>query len=236
VVRVLLAVLGWRWYRKTTRPKPVPQEAAQINNATVTVLLGAVRDMLKDESARAASLNGRAAGLTGFVGIILSIAAATGAAVGKGATTGLHHGVRVLVGVLVGLALLALVSAVVAVVSKVLLPSDGYAITVSEVKTFPTWEFIRQEPVMVEGYLLKGAITSLVRDRDRHAGKAKWLGRSYKMVCLGLILVAIAGTAATLDRYVAGGPDRARQPKPQRAGPAAGSHAPRQLRKPVPAT
>jgi hypothetical protein len=222
-MRGVLGTLGlWWWWKRTRQTEPLPERP--INESAVEELLGAVRGMLSEESDRANSLNSRAAGLTGFVGVILSIAAATGAALGKSTGTGLHHGVRVLVGWLVASALVALVVAVIAVVAKVLLPTDGVTIKTDEVKKFPRWDFIEQKPVMVQGYLMRGYIRTLERDRERHASKAKWLGRSYKIVCLGLVLVAMAGTAATIDRYVARGSDPSKQ-----AGRRPGAHATRGL-------
>jgi len=213
-MKIVLACLGWWWWRRGRGDKvEVSSTARKINEATVEQLLEAVRGMLSEEGERATSLNGRAAGLTGFIGVILSIAAATGAALGKSAGTGLHHGVRILVGSLVAGALISLVLAVVAVVAKVLLPTQGFVIETAEVKKYPTWEFIEQDRVMVQGYLMRGYITALERDRVRHESKATWLGRSYKMVCVGLLLVATAGTAATLDRYVASRPRPAHQPQ-----------------------
>jgi nucleoside recognition membrane protein YjiH len=174
-------------------------------NETVKVLLDAVQALLKDESERASSLNARASGLTGFIGVILSIAAAGGAALGRNSTNGLHHSVQIFVGVVVALALVALVAAVVAVVTKVLLPTEGFTIETDEVKSFPGMAFISQDAVMIRGYLMRGYVKTLERDRRRHADKATWLSRSYKLVCVGLLLVALAGAVGTLDRYVAGG-------------------------------
>ena len=174
-------------------------------NATVEELLVAVQALLKDESDRAASLNGRASGLTGFIGIILSIATAAVAAIGKDAGTGLHDWVRIAVGGLVALALASLVAAVIAVVVKVLLPTEGLTIATAEVMAYPTWEFISRDTTLVRGHLMRGYAIALERDRHRNSDKATWLGRGYKLVCVGIVLVAIAGASATLDRYVAGG-------------------------------
>jgi len=175
----------------------------EINEATVSELLSTVRGLLKDEGDREASLNTRASGLTGFVGLILSLAAAAGAGLGKDAGAGLDHGVRVLSGILVAGALVTLAAAVVLVVAKVLLPKRGVVIATSEAVRYPTWEFISQEHVMIQGRLMSGLLNSLEVDRRRNALKAMWLSRTYTLVCIGLLLVASAGVAGTLDRYVA---------------------------------
>jgi hypothetical protein len=173
-----------------------------IVSETVAELLSTVRDLQRDEDQRGSSLNARGSGLTGFVGLILSIAAAAVAATGTSAGAGLHHGVRVLTGTLVAAALVILAIAVVVVVARVLSPTQGWSIAMNELERYPTWEFISQETVMVQGRLMRGFLAALERDRARNAMKAKWLRRSYWLVCVGLGLVASAGVASTLDRYV----------------------------------
>jgi hypothetical protein len=175
---------------------------SSINPETVSELLAAVQGLVRDERDRETGFYSRASGLTGFVGVILSLAAAAGATTGKGAGFGLHHGVRALAGILVALALLALASAVVVVVWKVLLPKPALTIDTSEIQRYPTDEFIYRDRVSIQGHLMNGFVISLERERERNALKALWLGRSYKLVCAGLSLLALAGVAATLDRYV----------------------------------
>jgi hypothetical protein len=177
--------------------------AENINAETVSELLSAVQGLVKDEHDRESSFNSRASGLTGFVGIILSLAAAAGATAGETAGVGLHHGVRVFAAVLVALALLVLASAVVLVVWKVLLPKPALTIDTNEIEQYPTNEFIHRDHVGIQGHLMNGFIESLKTERARNALKAEWLGWSYKLVCAGLSLVALAGVASTLDRYVA---------------------------------
>jgi hypothetical protein len=173
-----------------------------MNEETVAELLTTVRWLQSDERERASGLNTRASGLTGFVGLILSIAAAAVAATGKGAGAGLHHDVRVVTGALVVAALFVLALTIVVVVAKVLVPTPGWSLAISEVRRFPNWEFIAQDRVKVQGHVMRGLVLALDGDRERNAVKAKWLARSYWLVCLGLALVASAGIISTLDRYV----------------------------------
>lgn len=175
----------------------------KIVDATVEELLSAVRGLLEDESDRATSLNSRASALTGFIGVILSIAVATGVALGRDSGAALHHWVRVTIGILIVLALALLLGAVIAVVAKVLIPTEGFTIARSEVTRYPNWEFVSRDHVMIQGHLMKAYVKALERDRERHASKAMWLGRGYKLVCAALILLTLAGAAATIDRYVA---------------------------------
>lgn len=221
--------MAMRWRRKVRATSPIAESApgegvtradgGTIVDGTVEELLNAVRELLKDESDRAASFIARATGLTGFVGILLSVAAAAVAAVGTEAGVGLHEWVRISVGVLIALAFASLVLAVIAAVAKVLLPSQGFTFKTSEVQAYPTWKFISRDRVSIQGHLMKGYVAALVRDRVRNEEKAKWLSRSYKLVCFGLVLVAIAGTAATLDRYVTGRETDSNQRQRQPARP-----------------
>jgi hypothetical protein len=173
------------------------------NSETVSELLSAVQGLVKDERDRETGFYSRASGLTGFVGLILALATAAGATTGRNAGAGLHHGVRVFAGILVALALLVLASAVVLVVWKVLLPRPALTIDTDEVERYPTNEFVYRDHVGIQGHLMNGFVISLKRERERNASKAVWLGWSYKLVCAGLVLVAFAGMAGTLDRYVA---------------------------------
>jgi hypothetical protein len=175
--------------------------ASNIVEGTVEELRDAVHDLLKDEDARAQSLNGRATGLTGFVGVILSVAAAAGAVGAPDRAGGLTRSVELLVALLVAIALAALVSAVVIVVVKVLLPSPGLRIATSEVERYPTYEFVTQPRVMIQGRLLRGYVEALARDRERNEMKARWLKLSYVVVTFGLALVSLAGVVATIGRY-----------------------------------
>jgi hypothetical protein len=95
-----------------------------------------------------------------------------------------------LTGTLVAAALVVLAIAVVVVVARVLSPTQGWSIAINELERYPTWEFISQETVMVQGRLMRGFLAALERDRARNAMKAKWLRRSYWLVCVGLGLVS----------------------------------------------
>jgi hypothetical protein len=200
-------------------PTPSASEP-RIVDETVAELLVAVRAFLDGEADRASSLNARGSGLTGFVGIVLTVAAAAGAATGAGAGSGLDEGVRILVGSLLGLALVTLIGAVVFVVLMVLLPKTGYTVKMSEIEKYPTWESISLERVQVQGNLMLGYVDALRQDREINDGKARWLRRSYFLVCIGLVLVGCAATAATVDRYVAGPVKPRTQPREPRTEPA----------------
>src|SRR5438105_12266235 len=166
-------------FRHAVRHRPpfyspgVKDQGANIVPESVEELRNAVRDLVKDEDARAQSLNGRASGLTGFVGLILSVAAAAGAVGGRGTAAGLHHWPRIVVGVSVAAALLALVAAVFASVVKVLLPSPGVTISIKEVERYPFPEFISQDKVMIQGRLMWGFVDALKRERQPTESKPR---------------------------------------------------------------
>jgi hypothetical protein len=174
---------------------------SEIVPESVEELRNAVRDLVKDEDARAQSLNARASGLTGFVGLILSVAAAAGVG-GRGTTAVLHHWPRVVVGVSVAAALLALVAAVFVAVVKVLLPSVGFTTSMEEVERYPLQESISEDKVMIQGRLMWGFVGTLRRERERNDDKERWLKLSYVVVCLGLGFVSVAGTTAIVAGYV----------------------------------
>jgi hypothetical protein len=220
-LRALGALFVWRKMKRfwtARRERPTPPGRTRIGDremvdATVDELVATVKGLLKDETDRAASLNTRGSGLTGFIGIILSVAAAAGAATG-GAGPELDRWARVSVGISVAVALAFLVAALILVIAKVLLPTEGWTIAMAQVQQYPHWNFISLEPPIVQGGILRNLVRSLQTERDRNAGKAKWLGWSYKLVAVGLVLVALAGATATLDRYVGGTGGADRCPRP----------------------
>lgn len=186
--------------------------AAQIVPGTVAELRDAVRGLLKDEDERANSLNTRASALTGFVGVILSVAAAAGVAIGTGSGPQLSGWGKATVGPLMGIALISLVAAVVLAVAKVLFPREGISIATEDTDRYILPEFTGLKPGMVSGYLADAYAQALKIERVKNKTKATWLGRAYLMVCAGLVAVALAGALATLDRYVGDGerePERA---------------------------
>lgn len=176
--------------------------AKEIVPATVAELRDGLRGLLDDEDARANSLNARGSALTGFVGVVLSVAAATVVSVGSGGATELRHGVKVGVGVVVAVAFVALLLALVCLVVWVLLPRPGKTIGTDDTDQWGTWHYVSQETVKITGYLLNGYSKALRTERVKNGRKAKWLRRSYVLVLVGLGLIALAGAAATLDRYV----------------------------------
>jgi hypothetical protein len=180
---------------------------------TVVALRDAARALLKDEDERANSLNSSGSALVGFVGVILSVAAAAGLAAGRSSSAELQGWVKVVVALLMVGALAALVTAVFVVVLGVLRPTPGYALSTDDTDKFKTAEFYTRKPEITLGYLMRAYVESLKTERRRNATKAKWLKRSYYFLCGGLAAVSLAGFVATLDRYVGDEPE----PEPRRS-------------------
>lgn len=177
-----------------------------VQTETVKALRDAARGLLDDEDRRADSLNARGTALTGFLGVILSLAAAAGAALGGRITEdGLNHRAQLVVAVLVASALVSLVVAVGLVVWKVIRPLPGKTIGLDDTDRWIEADFTDLQPVMVDGYLTDGYTQALRAERNRNDGKAKWLTCAYMIMCAGLALVAAAGATATLGRYVGEG-------------------------------
>lgn len=177
---------------------------ATVHADTVESLRDAARGLVSDEDRRSDSLNARGTALTGFVGIILSLAAAAGAGFGTNAVA-LDHWAQTTVAILIAAALALLVGAVGAVVLKVIRPLPGSTISLKDTDRWIEPAFTDLDRVLIDGYLLDGYTQSLRAERDRNDGKAKWLRRGYVTVCLGLVCVAGAGGVATVDRYVRAG-------------------------------
>lgn len=188
----------------TLQRMPAMKPTATVKPTTVESLRDAARGLVADEDRRSDSLNARGTALTGFVGVILSLAAAAGAGFGASPVV-LDHWARTSVTILITVALALLVASVGAVVLKVIRPLPGITISLHDTDKWIEPAFTDLDQVLIDGYLLDGYTQSLRVERDRNNGKAKWLRWSYVTVCLGLVCVAGAGGVATVDRYARAG-------------------------------
>jgi hypothetical protein len=168
--------------------------------ATLEELRDTLRDLLKEEDERGQSLNTRAAALTGFAGVILSLAAAA-------ALTGEEperDWVKALVVVLMTIALASLLAAVGAAVFFVLRPQRGFTIGLEDTKRFNDEEFTSLEVPSFHRYLIDAYKRTLGVARNRNDKKAIWLTISYVALLIGVAAVGLAAFTVTLDRYVGG--------------------------------
>jgi len=161
------------------------------NLETVRVLRGAVRDLLTFEDARNASLTARGAGLAGFVGLALPLSGVLARSLPA------HGSAR---GLAIGLAVpgfCSLLLAVGVVVLGVLIPSPGITVDIDEVERYPTWDFIRQAPLMVEGRFLRGDVQILRVERRRNDRKGFALRYAYISLTVALLFVMAEGILLT---------------------------------------
>jgi hypothetical protein len=166
------------------------------NEETVDALLEAVRGFLQDEDGREQSFNTRAGGLAGFVGIIVTLATAAGRiALDRDPSCV----ATVLGAVAFAVAMGALIVSLVMAVTKVLIPQEGAAIAMKTIENYPTWMYVSQEKVMVQGELLQGLISALVKDRQRNSSKAEWLRRAYTALLVGIAALAAFGAILAID-------------------------------------
>jgi len=142
------------------------------------------------EDDREQSFNTRAGALAGFNGLTVSVSGALGANVFRPdlATPWKWTAVSLLAATLV-----ALVSSVFFVVFGVLMPRESVGFSLTEVERYPTWAFISQERVQMQGRILHGLIEMLVRDRARNTRKASHLRRGYLALGVAVVLLAALG-------------------------------------------
>ena len=213
---------------------PVASEKA-IRADTVAALLDAVGDYLSAEDVREQSFNTRAGGLSGFVGIIISLSAA----VGKVALDeNPSDWATAAGGAAFGVAMAALVVCLVIAITKVLVPQEGAAIAISDIEKYPTWDYISREKHMAEGEILRGLAIALAKDRQRNSAKARALGHAYIALLVGIGTLALFGAILAVDaicncRYhpaARARGSRSRQPTPSRSRPTRRSRARRPSR------
>jgi hypothetical protein len=167
-------------------PEPHAAAVPPPNPDTVEAIVETVVRLRDDEESREQSLTGRASGLTGFVGIILSVLGIAG----KDAMVGLPAGAKVVALILLLVALGALVTAIFLVVFRVLIPRPYMNIGVDEIRHYPEESFVSQERMQFQGRTMRGMIAALLVERGRNDRKAKALRPAYALVAVGLFAVA----------------------------------------------
>jgi hypothetical protein len=170
----------------------------QINEATVSILLGEVRDLLSAEQQREQSLITRASGLTGFVGLIVALIGV----VGGGTGASLSERTKLALGVLVIAGLVFLAIAVFVVIVFVLLPSPSKSIATNEVEKYPSLEYVSGEAVFAEGRIMRGLIEQLRIERRRNKTKADGLKAGYVLVGFGIAFIAALGLILGAESFL----------------------------------
>ena len=167
------------------------QDNSEIVGETVEALVESVREMIKAEDVREQGFNVRAGGLAGFLGLTVSAAIAVAKV---GLDTPLSCVATAFAAISLAVAFGALLTSLALAVVKVLLPQESAAIAMSTIEKYPTWEYISQPRVMVQGETLHGLIGALAKDRERNSAKATWLRRAYVALLVGIAsLIVFAG-------------------------------------------
>lgn len=175
-----------------TGPSAASAPPPGIHADTVEALVDTVRALLRDEDAREQSVTGRAVGLSGFAGLVLSLAGPVTASAVKLQTLPGQWKDAVLG--LIAFSLAALLATVVSAIFGVLRPREFATIAMSEVHRYPLPEYIEQPRVMVQGTTLRGLVDALATERSKNSRKARALGLSYVFLASGLAGVsALAG-------------------------------------------
>jgi hypothetical protein len=176
----------WWWRKEQPEPEPANDPFSGVQDETVNALLAGVHYLIAAEESRAESLNGRATGITGFVALVVTAAAAL-SRVPSGHVGGTTRGIAV------GLFLVAVAGFLVAIVVamfQVLVPSPGLTVADEEIDRYPTYAWITRRPVEVQGHRMRAGIATLKSERERNDHKARWLKRAYVAVLLGVVCLA----------------------------------------------
>lgn len=177
--------------RGSQPPTDLPPELLNPETeASVDALVDTVRDLLKEETARDQSFNGRGVGLAGFVGIIVSLSTTVGRDALAASWGRPWRGIAV---VLFALVLLSLVGTVIVVVRGVLMPREAATLALDEVQKYPLPEYVYAPKVFNQGKTLRGLIAALIIERARATSKAGGLRWGYRFLILGLSSIAIMG-------------------------------------------
>lgn len=167
---------------------PASSGSPAIEADTVEALVDTVRALLRDEDAREQSVTGRAVGLSGFSGLVLSLAGLVSAASSTSAT--LCRPWKGTFAALLVISLVALLGTVFTAIFGVLRPKEFATIAMSEVERYPLLEYVTRPRVMVQGTTLRGLIDALVTERHKNSAKADALERAYLFLVVGLVGVS----------------------------------------------
>jgi hypothetical protein len=199
------------------------REAPEVNDDTVEALLDNVRHFLKDLDDLGTSLHARGSTLVSFGGIIITIVAFLHRDQASSFDLWAWSALPA------GLALVFLLFAVVIVVWFVLIPTKGITIGHSEIAKYPTYEFVSQSKVAVQGRTLRGLVVAHEVERKSNRRKARGLRVAFIALLLGLIFVTLdIGVLTTEDRNDGG--TRGERYSCSHRGPGHHSHATRSAR------
>lgn len=163
---------------------------ADYSSETTTELLNAIRDLIKEETDRGASLNARGVAVVGFAGVIVSVSGAVATSIFDVEISGAHRHVAL---VLFSLALLAVIGATLTALLGVLRVRDAESFSLQGeggVKHWCSLEFTNQTPADMKTWLLEGWIRILEQRRGQNDRKASWLRVAFFMLAAGTLFGA----------------------------------------------
>jgi hypothetical protein len=153
-------------------------------------LFDVARELVDAESKRDDAANARAIAVVALSGVMLALTATVSASVVK---VGIDRGWRVAALVLLTVAIAALGAAAATALFGVLRPSRFAMLASAEVKKFTTAEYLDRSDATNRQVLLAGMVDIVEQERGRSARKAAWLRRSYALILVAVVALAIAG-------------------------------------------
>jgi hypothetical protein len=165
-------------------------EAQDAGSPQAKFLLNIVQDLLDSESKRDDAVNARGVAVVALCAVMLTL---TATVTGAPLAVGFNRGWRVLAIILVTLAIGTLCVAASTAMLGVLRPRRFAMLATAEVRKFTTAEYLERSDDANRQVLLTGMVEILENERARSAQKATWLRRSYALILIAMISLAVVG-------------------------------------------
>lgn len=173
--------------------------AVRPNPQTVEALLDTTWRIAASEDSRTDALDSKAAGLSGFAALVLSLTATLGSRIFtvsdpggvRQATVALYVGGLLTLTLAIGLAV------------KALWPKERLALGMAYLERFPTWAEILKAPEQVRGETLQGLVRAIARERAVNKTKARAVRRAFAFLLGGLVLVAADASILAVEELSA---------------------------------
>lgn len=163
----------------------------QPNPDTVEALLDTTWRLAVAETARTDALDRKAATVASFA----SLVAALTATVGLGFVD--EFGSWWAFGLFV--AGLAALLGSVGCATRALWPREYLTLGIAYLSRFPTWQEIRKPPEQVRGETMRTLVEAIARERSTSDKKLSSLRWSFRLLLLGLVVVAVEGATLALE-------------------------------------
>jgi heme A synthase len=161
----------------TTRATPNPE--------TVSTLLDTTWRLAAAEAARTDAIDRKASTVATFASLVAALTATLGITF----VTELQAwwALALFIG---GLG--ALVASVVCAVWA-LWPREYLTLGIAYIRRFPTWHEVLKHPSQVQGETMRTLVEAIARERLTSDGKLAWLRRSFVLLLIGLLFIAVEG-------------------------------------------